>query len=84
MHDGDCHCPTERFKRGDRVKLIRPGERWHGELLEIAISEWSEEAKQANANTCCYLVRTVENGHLWYAMPHELEPVEPTQVLTKR
>lgn len=76
MHgDGGCGCPTERLKVNDLCKVIRPGEPWDGELVEIVISEWSEEAKRTMANTCCYQVLTVKNGLLWYAMPHELERV---------
>jgi hypothetical protein len=70
-----CRCPTERFKPGDRVRVIRPGDPFHGELLEIVISEWPEEAKRSKANTCCYQVRTIEHGHLTYMMPDELELV---------
>lgn len=76
MHgDGSpCQCPTERFKPGDRVRLVRPGTPWDGDILEIVIGEWSEEAHRSNANTCCYLVRT-EQGHSTYVMPDEIELV---------
>ena len=75
MHGDGCACPAERMRLGDHAKVIRPGEPWHGDLVEILIADWPNSAREAKANICCYLVRGVTDGLKWYAMPGELEPV---------